>query len=136
MMCPAKKNLIEKEASLERIKEKMLEVRRAYLKTREGKNCLYITDKVILDYIDKVLNIRITRYENDAVTLNEYCKKRRTSVVDLTKEILSRYEQSNIVIKGMSTYQKRVGYSAKGMVIFKIKDLTVVNMSIKKDAVA
>jgi len=130
MICPVKRNLIEKERALERINEKMLDARRAYLKTRAGKNSLFILDKVVVAYLEQVRRIKLEHLDTPEKTLSEYCRKNGCSITQFTREILSRKEQSDIVIRGLSRYTKNVGYYAQGVMSLKIEDLTVIDMSI------
>ncbi len=132
-MCPVKLDLINKEASLERINEKMLNARRKYLKTREGKNSIFILDKVIVFYLENVRRIKLKHYETPERTLSEYCRLNGRSVSEFTREILSRKEQSDIVIRGLNQYTKKVGYFAKGIMVLKIKELTVRAIELRGD---
>ena len=133
MMCPFKKNLLDKEASFEAIQEKMNNFRRDYLKTRKGQNSLFVSDKAIVTYLTEVRRVSLRHYATDALTLHEYSKIDKISIGSVINEILTKQEMNTLVMRGSDRYEKRVGFFAQGKMRMKIKNLTVVNIEIIKD---
>lgn len=133
-MCePIKYDLIQKERAFKEIGDKMYSIRSKYLRSREGKNSLYILDKVIIKFLEEVMRTSLPRAKDDFCTLMNWQNKKNTDLSELRSKILTVKEMRHIVLNGLSHYEKDIGFYANCKMVVTINELTVVDIRLLKE---
>lgn len=128
-----KEFLIDKERAFKKVEEKMFQIRSDYIRSRNGDNCIFISDHAIVRFLERVMGRKLNHGSTDTETLQNYSKKYKTSIRDVRDLILKQKEMRHIVLNGLDRYEKKVGFKGQGIMVVVIKNLTVTTIYMKGD---